>query len=205
MRNIGVIGNTNLSCFIALKNMECGNNVLIGIGKDGNSNCFLNPKFYNSNFFLSYHDVVLFSDIIFICEINSKLNYFLKVIKELKVENKIFIDCTVCDYSSKMLKYNYSSILNIVDSKCYFKAFTNLGLNYPLNDRMKIIRETYITGEKDHSIYSVNKLIQKLGFKPIYIGDNKYAGLLESFYHLISQIRSENSNESSLNFILINI
>lgn len=74
------------------------------------------------------------------------------------------------------------TLSEMLDSELVFKAFNNLGLDYPQSDPLGIIQEAYYCGkDNDHKLI-VRRMIELIGFRAIDAGEFDSAMLLEAFY-----------------------
>ena len=100
---------------------------------------------------------------------------------------------------------NTVKIQNSASNSLVFKAFNNLGLDYPNSDILGVVKETYFCGNGDLDRIRVKRLIELIGFKAIDAGKVDNAYLLEAFYQLSKEITVQKKENSNYHFKLISV
>lgn len=202
---LGIIGGTNLSNTLGKKYIEAGLNVVFGVRNDFDTQSIewkqLN-RFYDR--ICPYESAIIQSEIILICCENENLKQVCEALKSVDLEDKIIIDCTN-GTSSTTSNSNTDIIKKSTPNNLIFKAFNNLGLDYPKSDILGIIKETYYCGDDEIAKLRVKRLIELIGFKAIDAGQIHNAYLLEAFYHLSKEITWQNREKSNYHFKLISV
>ncbi|MBB6328086.1 hypothetical protein FHS59_003729 [Algoriphagus iocasae] len=202
---LGIIGGTNLSNTLGKKYIEAGLNVVFGVRNDFDTQSIewkqLN-RFYDR--ICPYESAIIQSEIILICCENENLKQVCEALKSVDLEDKIIIDCTN-GTSSTTSNSNTDLIKKSTPNNLIFKAFNNLGLDYPKSDILGIIKETYYCGDDEITKLRVKRLIELIGFKAIDAGQIHNAYLLEAFYHLSKEITWQNREKSNYHFKLISV
>lgn len=201
---IGILGGTNLAKTLGKKFLEVGVDVVFGVRNDFDTELpewkVLN-KFYNR--LCPYESAIIQSDFVLICCENQYLPVISESLKNVDLEDKIIIDCTNRQHSYDLNDSNTLRIQKAIPKAVLFKAFNNLGLDYPEEDVLGFVKETYFCGNSlDHKT-QVKRLIELIGYKAIYTGMIENAILLEAFYHLSQEIRKNRENNSHYHFKLI--
>lgn len=204
--NLGIIGGTKLACTLGNKYLSTGAKVVFGVRQGFEAkdvewkilNMYLDKVF-------GYKEAIDQSDIILICCDNENLVSVCEVLKKIDLTDKILIDCT----NSAFNKYFYCNTTfiqeSIGDETPIYKAFNNLGLDYPKSDPMGMIKETYYCGEDGLEKCKVKKLIELIGFRAIDAGKTENALLLEAFYHLRKEIACNKREQTDYHFKLISV
>jgi len=201
---LGILGGTNLSKSLGKKYLEAGLSVVFGVRNDFDTEAtewkVLN-RFYDR--ICPYESAIIQADIILICSENEFLPSICKVLKSTDLEDKIIIDCTNSNSNSKTNNSNTCQIRKVAPKNMVFKAFNNLGLDYPESDVLGIIKETYFCGDGEFERVRVKRLIELIGYKGIDAGRLNNAYLLEAFYQLSKEITSQKKEKSNYHFKLI--
>ncbi|MFD2033619.1 NADPH-dependent F420 reductase [Belliella marina] len=201
---LGILGGTTLSKTLGNKYLSTGANVVFGV-RQGFETVDVEWKILNmfSDKVFSYKEAIDKSDIILICCENEHLVKVCEALKEVDLTDKLLIDCTNSAYN----KYFYCNTTFIQESiggtPPIYKAFNNLGIDYPKSDVLGMINETYFCGEKGNDKCRVKKLIELIGFKAIDAGEIESALLLEAFYHLKKEITFTKRENTDYHFKLI--
>jgi predicted dinucleotide-binding enzyme len=127
------------------------------------------------------------TDIILICCENLYLPKICEALLATELTGKIIIDCTNGLFH-RDFHCNTSYIQQMLGDHKLYKAFNNLGIDYPESDMMGFVKGTYFCGDDTLEKLRVKKLIVVIGFKAIDVGDIQNALLLEAFYHLRKEI-----------------
>lgn len=203
---LGILGGTNLSKTLGKKYIDAGLSVVFGVRNDFDSDVtewkVLN-RFYDR--ICPYESAIIQADIILICSENEFLPNICKALKSTDLEDKIIIDCTNSDSSTKITGSNTSQIKKAAPKNKIFKAFNNLGLDYPESDILGIIKETYFCGDGEFERLRIKRLIEIIGFNGIDAGKISNAYLLEAFYQLGKEITSQKKEKSNYHFKLISV
>ena len=201
---IGILGGTKLSFSLGNKYLSTGAKVVFGVRK-GFECKDVEWKILNmhADKVFGYKQAIEQSEIIMICSENEHLEKVCEALKEVDLTHKLLIDCTNSAYN----KYFYCNTTFIQESiggtPPIYKAFNNLGIDYPKSDMLGMIKETYYCGEKGTDKCRVKKLIELIGFKAIDAGEIESALLLEAFYHLKKEITLTKQENTDYHFKLI--
>ena len=186
---IALIGGTSLSNTLGKKYMDIGLSVVFGVGTDFDTDSpdwkVINRCF---NKICPFESAMIQAEIILFCCPNQEFNEALKALKKVDLRDKILVDCTNNQYHDRLKCSNVNRIMKAAPGVPVFKAFNNLGLDYPLSDSLGVIKEVYFCGEDLPEKIRVKRLIELIGFKAIDAGQLENATLLEAFYHLGKQI-----------------
>ncbi len=203
---LGILGGTNLSKSLGKKYIEAGLNVVFGVRSDFNtdeSEWKVLNRFFDR--ICPYESAIIQADIILICSENEFLPNICKALKSTDLEDKIIIDCTNSNSTNKVNCSNTFQIKKAAPNNSVFKAFNNLGLDYPESDILGIIKETYYCGDGEFERVRIKRLIELIGFKGIDVGKINNAYLLEAFYQLSKEITSNKKEKSNYHFKLISV
>jgi len=193
--NIGIIGGTDLATNLGNKFIARGMDVVFGV-REGFSTRKVEWKILRmqNHYVLNYADAITASDIVLICCENEFLPVVCDYLKEYGTAEKLYIDCTN-GLHDESLNCNTTFIRNETGHERLFKAFNNLGLDYPKSDPLELIKETYFCGDSREDRILLKKLIELIGFKAIDAGMIKNACLLEAVYHLSKEISHAKSGD----------
>ena len=201
---IGILGGTSLAKTLGKKYIEAGINVVFGVRSDfevEDEEWKVLNKFHHR--ICPYESAIIQAEIILICSENGYLPEIWCALKNSDTEDKIIIDCTNASFIKK-LSNSHTSLLKKAAPKAHlFKAFNNLGVEYPLNDEMGIVKETYYCGDDVPEKIRVKRLIELIGFKAIDAGKMSSAFLLEAFYHLSKEITWNKNERNNYHFKLV--
>lgn len=203
---LGILGGTNLAKSLGKKYIEAGLTVVFGVRPDFNveqAEWKVLNRFYNRLY--PYESTIIQSEIILICCENEHLPQVCQSLKEVDLDDKIIIDCTNSNYDNKLSNCNTLLIRRSAPNSLIFKAFNNLGLDYPKSDILGIVKETYFCGDSHLEKIRVKRLIELIGFKAIDAGKMTNSTLLEAFYHLSREITRNKKEESNYHFKLISV
>ncbi|MBD3628040.1 NAD(P)-binding domain-containing protein [Cyclobacterium sp.] len=205
MRDIAILGESKLARTLGNRYMGRGINVIFGVKNDFEITD-IEWKIYNklSDKVLPYQEAIEKADVIFICCENDCLKTVCQLLQQAENQDKIIVDCTNGVYTSG-LESNTSAIKKLLGGKNLFKAFNNLGLDYPNSDPLGIIQETYYCGDNNEHKQKLKKWIELAGFKAIDAGEFENATLLEAFYHLKMKISNQQQQSSNCHFKLISV
>lgn len=195
---LGILGGTALAKTLGKKYLEAGLSVVFGVRSDFDTETS-DWKMLNRlhNRICPFESAIIQSEFILICCENGYLSEICSALKNVDLDGKIIIDCTNANYDQKLANSNTRLILKAAPKTPIFKAFNNLGIDYPNSDILGVIKETYFCGDSIPEKIRVKRLIELIGFRAIDAGKMNNAPLLEAFYHLgkeISWIRKEQSN-----------
>jgi predicted dinucleotide-binding enzyme len=200
---IGILGGSKLAVALGVKFIDLGINVTFGVHKDfeikelGWKVLNLFPEKLGT-----LERAIKEADIILICCENEQLTTYISKLKLAKLHGKIILDCTnSSSYSNS--ESNTAKIFSELKDVLLFKAFNNLGLDYPQSDKMGMINETYICGPNGSEKIKVKRLIELIGFKAIDTGGLENSMLLEALYHLNKNITQYKNDKSNYHFKLI--
>lgn len=202
---IGILGATKLTTTLGRKFLSAGSQVIYGVGENFEAKDIewkILSRFPGQVF--NFTDAVKRAEIVLICCENDQLPEICQSFLELDLAEKTIIDCTNgrfdCNFSC-----NSFLIQESLGNKNIFKAFNNLGLDYPNSDVLGLIKETYFCGEEGPEKHKVKKLIEKTGFKAIDAGSSQSAYLLEAFFHLGKEIAINKKEKTEYHFKLITV
>ncbi|EAZ82679.1 NADPH-dependent F420 reductase [Algoriphagus machipongonensis] len=203
---LGILGGTNLSKTLGKKYLDAGLQVVFGVRTDFNTEAtewkILN-RFYDK--ICPFESAIIQADIILICCENEQLDTVCENLEKVDLSNKLIIDCTNSNVASDQSISNTVKIQNSASNSLVFKAFNNLGLDYPNSDILGVVKETYFCGNGDLDRIRVKRLIELIGFKAIDAGKVDNAYLLEAFYQLSKEITVQKKESSNYHFKLISV
>lgn len=203
---LGILGGTNLSKTLGKKYIDAGLSVVFGVRNDFDTEAtewkVLN-RFYDR--ICPYESAIIQADIILICCENEHLENICNALKSVDLEDKLIIDCTNSCFTNDLVNINTLKIKKSTPNNLVFKAFNNLGLDYPNSDILGIVKETYFCGDGNVEKIRIKRLIELIGFKAIDAGQMENAILLEAFYHLSKEITWQKKEQSNYHFKLISV
>ncbi|WP_163380859.1 NADPH-dependent F420 reductase [Cyclobacterium sp. SYSU L10401] len=193
--NIGILGGTNLATNLGNKFIGRGMDVVFGV-REGFSTRKVEWKILKmqNHYVLNYADAITASDVVIICCENEFLPVVCDYLKQYGSPDKLYIDSTN-GVHNESVDCNTTYIRNETGYQRIFKAFNNLGLDYPKSDPLELIKETYFCGDNPKDKQLLKKLIELIGFKAIDAGMIKNACLLEAVYHLSKEISMAKSGD----------
>jgi predicted dinucleotide-binding enzyme len=155
---LGILGGTKLAVALGNKYLDSGLEVSFGVRKEFEIkeigwkilNMFLDKV-------VSIEEAIENSDVIFICCENEYLRKIISKLKSVNLEGKILIDCTNSALY-KIFDCNTALIRTELRDVPLFKAFNNLGLDYPKSDILGVVKETYFCGENGIEKSKVKRL-----------------------------------------------
>ncbi|WP_114751893.1 NAD(P)-binding domain-containing protein [Pleomorphovibrio marinus] len=203
---VAILGETKLALNLGNKFINRSIDVVYGVSDSFELND-ITWRLSNSSSterFLTYKEAIDIADILFLCCENDCYKDICMLIGTSDSSAKCIVDCTNSSYP-KGFNYNMSLLKKHAKNTKVFKGFNNLGLNYPSNDPLGLIKETYYCGEDCEEKLIVKKLIAQAGFNPIDAGDFDSAMLLEAFYHLKIKISSLHTEKAGFDFKLISL
>lgn len=200
---LGILGGTKLAVALGNKYLDSGLDVSFGVRREFEIkdigwkilHMFLDKV-------VSIEEAIEKSDVIFICCENEFLRMIIEKLKISNLKEKILIDCTNSTVY-KIFDCNTALIKSEIADVPLFKAFNNLGLDYPKSDVLGIVKETYFCGDNGAEKMKVKKLIELIGYRAIDSGGIDNALLLEAFYHLRKEITTNKNESSDYHFKLI--
>ncbi|MFN3996459.1 NADPH-dependent F420 reductase [Algoriphagus sp.] len=201
---LGILGGTMLAKTLGKKYLEAGLSVVFGVRSDFDTEAS-DWKNLNRlhNRICPFDSAIIQSEIILICCENQYLPEISEALKTVDVEGKFIIDCTNANYDKMLANSNTENIVQAAPKAFIFKAFNNLGIDYPNSDILGIIKETYFCGDSELEKIRVKRLIELIGFRAIDAGKMDNAPLLEAFYHLSKEISWNKKEHSNYHFKLI--
>lgn len=203
---IAILGETKLALHLGNTFLNRSMDVVYGVAEDFELSDIhwrlSNP--FASERFLSYSEAIEKANVLFLCCENERYKEVCQLMRDNPNPSLCIIDCTNSQFP-KGSNYNISMLRKQAGKAKIFKAFNNLGLDYPGNDPLGLIKETYFCGEDSEEKLLVKKLISQSGFNPIDAGDFDSAMLLEAFYHLKMKISSLHSEKAGFDFKLISL
>ena len=202
---IGILGATKLTTTLGRKFLSSDSQVIYGVKENFESND-IEWKILNRfpGQVYSFSDAIKRTEIILICCENDQLPEICNSFLDIDISDKIIIDCTNGRFDSNF-SCNSFLIQEFLGHKNIYKAFNNLGLDYPNSDVLGLIKETYFCGEEGPEKQKVKKLIEKSGFKAIDAGSSQSAFLLEAFFHLGKEIAFNKKEKTEYHFKLITV
>lgn len=203
---LGILGGTTLSKTLGKKYLEAGLSVVFGVSSDFDTDVS-DWKILNRlhNRICPFESAIIQSEIIVVCCHNEYLSEVCTALKNADLDGKIILDCTNANYNQKLANANTMQILEVAPKAAVFKAFNNLGIDYPISDILGIIKETYFCGDPAAERIRVKRLIELIGFKAIDAGKMNNAPLLEAFYHLSKEICWNKKGNSNYHFKLVSV
>ncbi len=203
---LGILGGSTLSKTLGKKYLEAGLSVVFGVRPDFDKEAS-DWKNLNRlhNRICPYESAIIQSEIILICCENQYLSEVCVALKNVDLEDKIIIDCTNANYDRNLASKNTRLIQKAAPKASLFKAFNNLGIDYPNSDVLGIIKETYFCGDSNSGKIRVKRLIELIGFRAVDAGKMTNAPLLEAFYHLSKEISWNKKEPSNYHFKLVSV
>ncbi|TDQ18969.1 hypothetical protein DFQ04_0780 [Algoriphagus boseongensis] len=203
---LGILGGTSLAKTLGKKYIHAGLNVVFGVRHDFDTE-EIEWKMLNRlhNRICPFESAIIQSEIILICCDNQYLKDIYTALKNVDTEGKLIIDCTNATYDQKLASSNTRLIKKAAPKAFLFKAFNNLGIDYPISDNFGIIKETYYCGDEVPEKIRVKRLIELIGFKAVDAGKINNAPLLEAFYHLSKEITWNKKDTSNFHFKLVSV
>lgn len=203
---LGILGGTPLSKTLGKKFIHAGLHVVFGVRHDFDTE---EPewKLLNRlhNRICPFESAIIQSEIILICCENQYIKDICLALKNVETEGKLIIDCTNAQYDDKLADSNMLQLKKAAPKAFWFKAFNNLGIDYPNSDVLGIIKETYYCGDEVPEKIRVKRLIELIGFKAVDAGKINNAPLLEAFYHLSKEISWNKKETSNFHFKLVSL
>lgn len=202
---IGILGATKLTTTLGKKFLSSGSQVIYGVRENFEAKD-IEWKILNRfpGQVYSFIEAIKRVEIVLICCENDQLPEICQAFSELDLTEKIIIDCTNGRFESNF-SCNSVLIQKSLGKKNIYKAFNNLGLDYPNSDVLGLIKETYFCGEEGSEKLKVKKLIEKSGFKAVDAGSSQSAYLLEAFFHLGKEIATNKKEKTEYHFKLITV
>lgn len=203
---LGILGGTMLAKTLGKKYLEAGLSVVFGVRNDfdtENSDWKKLNRLHNR--ICPYESAIIQSEFILICCDNKNLSEVCTALKNVDLDNKIIIDCTNANYDQKLSNTNTRLIQKSAPKTPIFKAFNNLGIDYPGSDFLGVIKETYFCGDSIPEKTRVKRLIELIGFRAVDAGKMDNAPLLEAFYHLSKEISWNKKETSNYHFKLVSV
>jgi 8-hydroxy-5-deazaflavin:NADPH oxidoreductase len=203
--NLAILGGTNLATALGNKFIARGINVEFGVRDGFNTRqvAWKILKMQKQNL-LSFKEAINKADVIFLCCDNEFLDPICKYLKDTSTHSKMIVDCTNGQWDPD-LGCNTTYIINSTNHPRVYKAFNNLGLDYPKSDPLTLVKETYFCGDGIEDRFLLKRLIELIGFKAIDAGKLKNARLLEAVYHLRREIALVRNGEGDLHFTLMSM
>ncbi|EON78500.1 hypothetical protein ADIS_1015 [Lunatimonas lonarensis] len=202
---LAILGGTNLATALGNKFLARGMDVVFGV-REGfyvGQVAWKILQMQNRKIF-TFREAIDQADIVFICSDNDVLPLICDAINSLDSVNKIVVDCTN-GTSENELGCNTGYIVEETNHPAVFKAFNNLGLEYPKSDPLELVKETYFCGDGVESRLILKRLIELIGFKAIDAGKLKNAKLLEAVYHLRKEIAHVKNGYGDFHFKLMSV
>lgn len=203
---LGILGGTALAKTLGKKYLEAGLSVVFGVRSDfdtENSDWKMLNRLHNR--ICPFESAIIQSEFILICCENEYLSEVCATLKNVDLDGKIIVDCTNANYDQKLANSNTRLILKAAPKTPIFKAFNNLGIDYPNSDILGVIKETYFCGDSIPEKIRVKRLIELIGFRAVDAGKMNNAPLLEAFYHLSKEISWNRKEQSNYHFKLVSV
>ncbi|MCH6234909.1 NADPH-dependent F420 reductase [Cognataquiflexum rubidum] len=202
---IGILGATKLAAALGNKFLSSDTSVIFGVRENFEAKD-IEWKILSrhADKVFGFKEAVLRSDYLLICCDNEHLVQLCECLSESDLQNKTVIDCTNASFGNEY-DCNYFLIQHFLGGKNIYKAFNNLGLDYPNSDILGLIKETYYCGEEGPEKLKVKRLIEKSGFRAIDTGSSQSAFLLEAFFHLSKKIAANKKEKTEYHFKLISV
>jgi 8-hydroxy-5-deazaflavin:NADPH oxidoreductase len=203
---LGILGGTSLAKTLGKKYIHAGLNVVFGVRSDFDTE-ETDWKSLNRlhNRICPFESALIQAEIILICCENQYLSDICFSLTQVDTEGKVIIDCTNAQYDKKLEASNTRLIKKAAPKAHIFKAFNNLGIDYPKSDELGVIKETYYCGDEVPDKIRVKRLIELIGFKAVDAGKINNAPLLEAFYHLSKEISWNKKDMSNFHFKLVSV
>ncbi|WP_143959406.1 NADPH-dependent F420 reductase [Litoribacter populi] len=202
---LAIIGGTKLAVTLGNKYMSRGVDVIFGVRDE------FEPKQIEwkilemqKDKLYGYCTAIESADVVMLCCENEYLPKIVACLNNSNNSEKIIIDCTNGQFCPD-LGCNTTYIQQTAGHKKIYKAFNNLGLDYPKSDPLELLKETYFCGDCENEKAKVKKLIELIGFKAIDAGKLQNAFLLEAFYHLRKEITHVKNSSSDYHFKLMSV
>jgi predicted dinucleotide-binding enzyme len=201
---LGILGGTMLAKTLGKKYLDAGLSVIFGVRSDFDTEVS-DWKSLNRlhNRICPYDSAIIQSEIILICCENQYLSEISEALKSVDLDGKFIIDCTNANYNKSLPSSNTEQIVKASPNAFIFKAFNNLGIDYPTSDQLGLVKETYFCSNHDTEKLRVKRLIELIGFRAIDVGKLDNAPLLEAFYHFSKEISWNQNEHSNYHFKLI--
>jgi predicted dinucleotide-binding enzyme len=202
---IGILGATKLTATLGKKFLSSGLQVIYGVRENFEAKDIewkILNRFPGQVF--SFEEAVKRAEVVLISCENDQLPDICESFLNHDLSDKTIIDCTNGRFESNFSCNNFLIQKSLGDKNIY-KAFNNLGLDYPNSDVLGLIKETYFCGEEGAEKQKVKKLIEKSGFKAIDAGSSQSAYLLEAFFHLGKEIAINKKEKTEYHFKLITV
>ncbi|HSF52230.1 MAG TPA: NAD(P)-binding domain-containing protein [Algoriphagus sp.] len=203
---LGILGGTGLAKTLGKKYLEAGLSVVFGVKSDfdtENNDWKTLNRLHNR--ICPFESAIIQSEFILICCENDYLSEVCNALKNVDMDGKIIIDCTNAIYDQKLANSNTRLIVKAAPKTPIFKAFNNLGIDYPNSDILGVIKETYYCGDSIPEKIRVKRLIELIGFRAVDAGKMNNAPLLEAFYHLSKEISWNRKEQSNYHFKLVSV
>ena len=202
---IGILGGTRLALTLGKALSSRGVEIAYGV-RQGFEPTEIEWKILNmsANKVRSFKEVIDLCNVLFICAENNYLEQVFEELSHVELTDKTIIDCTNSEVFN-MHNCNTNFIQSIINSPKIFKAFNNLGLDYPNCDPMGLVKETYYCGPDIPEKNIIRQLISMVGFKAIDAGSLESAPLLEAMYHLRKEICNNRKEQVDYHFKLISV
>jgi predicted dinucleotide-binding enzyme len=201
---LGILGGTMLAKTLGKKYLEAGLSVVFGVRNDFDTESS-DWKMLNlvRNRICPFESAIIQSEIILICCDNKNLVEVCTALKNVDLDGKFIVDCTNANYDKVLANSNTHLISKAAPKAILFKAFNNLGIDYPNSDFLGVIKETYYCGDSELEKIRIKRLIELIGFRAIDAGKMDNAPLLEAFYHLSKEISWNKKEHSNYHFKLV--
>lgn len=198
---LGILGGTSLANTLGKKYIHAGLTVVFGVRHDFDTEQE-DWKMLNRmrNRICPFESAIIQAEIILICCENSNLQEICNALENVDTHGKVLIDCTNAENDEKLAVSNSWMIRKAAPEAHVFHAFNNLGMDYPIHDRLRKIKETHYSGENIPEKIRVKRLIELVGFKAIDAEKSETNTFMEHFHHLNKKISGKSSESTQLKF-----
>lgn len=180
---LGILGGTSLAKTLGKKYIHAGINVVFGVSPEFDTEeeewKMLNKLHHR---ICPYESAIIQGDILMICGDIGALPEIWIALKNSDTDGKLIIDCTPNSHDHRLADRSTSLIQKAAPKALVFRAFNNLGIEYPLNDRLGKIKETNFYGPDITDKIRVKRLIELIGFKANLLEKGKNVHFMESNY-----------------------
>ncbi|MDX5339106.1 MAG: NAD(P)-binding domain-containing protein [Cyclobacteriaceae bacterium] len=198
---LGILGGTSLAKTLGKKYIHAGISVVFGVSPEFDTEeeewKMLNRLHHR---ICPYESAIIQGEILFICGDMGSLPEIWIALKNSDTEGKLIIDCTPTNPDKRLEGRSTYLIQKAAPKAIVFSAFNNLGIEYPLNDRLGKIKETQFHGEDVPETIRVRRLIELIGFKATRVDELKNVQNSENYYFLEKKVSGKANGNSSLQY-----
>ncbi len=135
MTNITILGETSLACTLGEKYRSRGMQVTYGVSGTFQADSIAWRILLQQGNVVDYEEAISGADVVLVCCDNEQLPEICQVLKAVN-GNKLVIDCTNATSEQEDKICNTEYIQKHAKVKRIFKAFNNLGIDYPNCDKL---------------------------------------------------------------------